>query len=130
MKHNDEFVRLVSSVMVNWNIIKRGESLILKCAHHKDVFLSKAYYGLLHAGNQDFFRTTGKHRQQDNLARGSGEGLHKGSNDEKSLHCVRTFDFRKMFKIVDKDRTGKISFKNFLDTVVLFARGIVNLWCY
>jgi dual oxidase len=30
---------------------------------------------------------------------------------------------RKMFKIVDKERSGKISFKNFLDTLVLFTKG-------
>jgi hypothetical protein len=30
---------------------------------------------------------------------------------------------RKMFKVVDKERNGRISFRNFLDTVVLFSRG-------
>ena len=31
-----------------------------------------------------------------------------------------------MFKIVDKEKNGRISFKNFLDTVVLFTKG--NNW--
>jgi dual oxidase len=30
---------------------------------------------------------------------------------------------RKMFKVVDKERNGRISFRNFLDTVVLFSQG-------
>ena len=30
---------------------------------------------------------------------------------------------RKMFKVVDKEGNGRISFRNFLDTVVLFSQG-------
>jgi len=33
---------------------------------------------------------------------------------------------RKMFKIVDSEKNGRISFKNFLDTVVLFTKGGVE----
>ena len=34
--------------------------------------------------------------------------------------------FRKMFRIVDKENNGRISFKNFLDTVILFTKGILQ----
>ena len=30
---------------------------------------------------------------------------------------------KKMFNIVDKEKSGKITFQNFLDTVVLFTKG-------
>ena len=33
------------------------------------------------------------------------------------------FYSRKMFRIVDKEKNGRISFKNFLDTVILFSKG-------
>ena len=31
-----------------------------------------------------------------------------------------------MFRIVDKENNGRISFKNFLDTVILFTKGILQ----